>query len=96
MASLPNPERTLIGGSLEISRMVSGLWQLAGGHHDEKIDIEIAARAMQPLHVVPLFSSSLLIDVIDLTLAWTASTWQTTTEMLVSGRLFLINEIRHS
>lgn len=44
----PKPERTTIGGSLDISRMVSGLWQLAGGH-DEKIDLAVAAKAMEPL-----------------------------------------------
>lgn len=42
------PERTLIGGSLEIPRMVSGLWQLAGGH-DQNVDVEAAAKAMEPL-----------------------------------------------
>ncbi|KAF5869295.1 putative endoribonuclease l-psp protein [Botrytis fragariae] len=42
------PERTLIGGSLDIPRMVSGLWQLAGGH-DQNVDVEAAAKAMEPL-----------------------------------------------
>lgn len=42
------PERTVIGGSLEIPRMISGLWQLAGGH-DQNIDVELAAKAMEPL-----------------------------------------------
>ncbi|KUJ06925.1 Aldo/keto reductase [Mollisia scopiformis] len=46
--SLPKPERTLIGGSLEIPRMVSGLWQLAGGH-DEHIDFAVAVKAMDSL-----------------------------------------------
>ena len=42
------PERTTIGGSLEIPRMISGLWQLAGGH-DEQVDIPSAAEAMNSL-----------------------------------------------
>lgn len=42
------PERTIIGGSLDIPRMVSGLWQLAGGH-DQNVDVEAAAKAMEPL-----------------------------------------------
>lgn len=44
----PRPERTVIGGDLEIPRMVSGLWQLAGGH-DPGVDIAAAANAMDPL-----------------------------------------------
>ncbi|RDW80111.1 putative endoribonuclease l-psp protein [Coleophoma cylindrospora] len=48
MATLPQPERTFIAKSLEIPRMISGLWQLAGGH-DEKVDIAAAADAMNPL-----------------------------------------------
>ncbi|KAH8674278.1 NADP-dependent oxidoreductase domain-containing protein [Xylariales sp. PMI_506] len=39
------PERTTIGGSLEISRMINGLWQLAGGH-DKDVDIATAAGVM--------------------------------------------------
>ncbi|KAI8633887.1 Aldo/keto reductase [Xylariaceae sp. FL1651] len=42
------PERTTIGGTTSIPRMISGLWQLAGGH-DETIDIKAAAQAMEPL-----------------------------------------------
>ncbi|KAM3087390.1 hypothetical protein ACMFMG_001485 [Clarireedia jacksonii] len=42
------PERTIIGGSLEIPRMINGLWQLAGGH-DQNIDVTAAASAMEPL-----------------------------------------------
>lgn len=42
------PERAKIGGSLEISRMVNGLWQLAGGH-DKEIDISNASKSMDPL-----------------------------------------------
>ena len=42
------PERTTIGGSLNIPRMISGLWQLAGGH-DQNVDVEAAAKAMEPL-----------------------------------------------
>jgi hypothetical protein len=41
-------ERTTIGGSLEIPRMLNGLWQLAGGH-DKDVNIESAALAMDPL-----------------------------------------------
>jgi hypothetical protein len=44
----PKPERTTIGGSLEIPRMINGLWQLAGGH-DQDVDITTAAGAMEPL-----------------------------------------------
>jgi len=46
----PKPERAVIGKNLEIPRMISGLWQLAGGH-DEKVDIASAAEAMDPLWV---------------------------------------------
>ncbi|KAI0474476.1 NADP-dependent oxidoreductase domain-containing protein [Xylaria cf. heliscus] len=42
------PERTTIGGDTSIPRMISGLWQLAGGH-DQRVDIDAAARAMEPL-----------------------------------------------
>ncbi|KAI8948445.1 NADP-dependent oxidoreductase domain-containing protein [Xylaria longipes] len=50
MESLPSIglEQTIIGGDTSIPRMISGLWQLAGGH-DERVDIEAAAQAMQPL-----------------------------------------------
>ncbi|KAF3017110.1 hypothetical protein E8E14_008941 [Neopestalotiopsis sp. 37M] len=41
-------ERTLIGGSLEIPRMVNGLWQLAGGH-DKDVNIASASDAMNNL-----------------------------------------------
>jgi predicted oxidoreductase len=41
-------ERITIGGVTSIPRIISGLWQLAGGH-DEKVDIDAAARAMNPL-----------------------------------------------
>ncbi|KAH9998899.1 NADP-dependent oxidoreductase domain-containing protein [Xylariaceae sp. FL0662B] len=44
----PKPERTLLGGDVEIPRMVSGLWQLAGGH-DQNMDIITAAKAIAPL-----------------------------------------------
>ncbi|KAI1273785.1 Aldo/keto reductase [Xylaria sp. FL0933] len=39
------PERTTIGGDTSIPRIISGLWQLAG----VEIDIDAAARAMEPL-----------------------------------------------
>ncbi|KAH8198028.1 hypothetical protein TruAng_007803 [Truncatella angustata] len=42
------PERTTVGGTLEIPRMINGLWQLAGGH-DKNIDIAIATSFMEPL-----------------------------------------------
>jgi hypothetical protein len=45
---IPTPERTVIGGSLEIPRIISGLWQLAGGH-DDHVDFEIATTAMDSL-----------------------------------------------
>lgn len=41
-------ERTMIGGSLEIPRMIHGLWQLAGGH-DKDVIIPSAAAGMTPL-----------------------------------------------
>ena len=46
MASITvQPQRTIIGGSLEISRMINGLWQLAGGH-DKVVDITNASATM--------------------------------------------------
>ncbi|OKL59899.1 hypothetical protein UA08_04537 [Talaromyces atroroseus] len=39
------PERAVIGGSLEISRMINGLWQLAGGH-DKHTDMAMAVNVM--------------------------------------------------
>ncbi|KAI1123717.1 NADP-dependent oxidoreductase domain-containing protein [Nemania abortiva] len=42
------PDRITIGGDTSIPRMISGLWQLAGGH-DEKVDIGAAANAMERL-----------------------------------------------
>lgn len=42
------PERTAIGGSLEIPRMLNGLWQLAGGH-DQDVNIANASAAMDSL-----------------------------------------------
>ncbi|KAK2002204.1 endoribonuclease L-PSP [Colletotrichum falcatum] len=44
----PRVERTTIAGSLEIPRMIHGLWQLAGGH-DRDVDVAAAAEAMGPL-----------------------------------------------
>jgi hypothetical protein len=43
-----HPERTMIGGSLEIPRMINGLWQLSGGH-DKSVDIPNALKMMDPL-----------------------------------------------
>lgn len=49
MASRTVPsEKTTIGGSLEIPRMINGLWQLAGGH-DKDIDIVLASEHLIPL-----------------------------------------------
>lgn len=42
------PERTTVGGSLEIPRILNGLWQLAGGH-DKDVDIAKASAAMDAL-----------------------------------------------
>ncbi|KAK1980996.1 endoribonuclease L-PSP [Colletotrichum cereale] len=44
----PRVERTTIAGSVEIPRMLNGLWQLAGGH-DRDVDVAAAAEAMGPL-----------------------------------------------
>ncbi|KAL0943398.1 endoribonuclease L-PSP [Colletotrichum truncatum] len=44
----PKVERTTIAGSIEIPRILNGLWQLAGGH-DRDIDVAIAAEGMAPL-----------------------------------------------
>lgn len=41
-------EKTLIGGSLEIPRMVNGLWQLSGGH-DAEVNISSASNTMDGL-----------------------------------------------
>jgi hypothetical protein len=50
MGSIPKivPERVMIGGSIEIPRMISGLWQLAGGH-DKDISIKEASKAIDSL-----------------------------------------------
>jgi hypothetical protein len=48
LKGIPGPEKAIIGKTLEIPRMISGLWQLAGGH-DEKVDIPSAAKAMDSL-----------------------------------------------
>ncbi|KAL4968171.1 NADP-dependent oxidoreductase domain-containing protein [Aspergillus stella-maris] len=45
---LPIPERTTIAGDIEVPHIISGLWQLAGGH-DAHVNIETAAAAMNPL-----------------------------------------------
>ncbi|KAL4796583.1 NADP-dependent oxidoreductase domain-containing protein [Aspergillus venezuelensis] len=45
---LRTPERRIIAGGIEIPRMISGLWQLAGGHNAD-VSIEAAAAAMNPL-----------------------------------------------
>lgn len=45
------PERTTIAGSLEMPRMLNGLWQpLAGGHDDQHVvDMANASDAMDAL-----------------------------------------------
>lgn len=56
--SIDRPERTVIGGSLEISRMINGLWQRAGGH-DQNTDMEEAVNVMDDTQVhEPLRKSS--------------------------------------
>jgi hypothetical protein len=47
-STLAQPERTTSGGSLEIPRMINGLWQLAGGH-DKSVDIANASKIMDLL-----------------------------------------------
>ncbi len=47
-AGLRTPERVTIAGTLEIPRMINGLWQLAGGH-DQNVEIQSAVVAMEPL-----------------------------------------------
>lgn len=46
LSSVVLPEQTIIGEDTSIPRIISGLWQLAGGH-DEKVDIDAAARTME-------------------------------------------------
>jgi hypothetical protein len=43
-----HPERTTIGGSLEIPRIINGLWQLAGGH-EKSVDISNSSNFIDPL-----------------------------------------------
>ena len=47
-AGFPAPERVTLAGTLEIPRMINGLWQLAGGH-DQDAEIQSAVVAMEPL-----------------------------------------------
>lgn len=42
------PERVVIGGTIEIPRILNGLWQLAGGH-DKDVSVTSAAQAMDAL-----------------------------------------------
>lgn len=49
------PERITIAGSLEIPRIVNGLWQLAGGH-DKDVDIAYASGFINTLYVSCLLS----------------------------------------
>ncbi|KAJ2978513.1 hypothetical protein NUW58_g7468 [Xylaria curta] len=50
MNALPSvgPGQTTIGGDTSIPRMISGLWQLAGGHYG-KVDLDAAAHVMERL-----------------------------------------------
>lgn len=61
MAKFSEPEQAIIGSELAIPRMISGLWQLAGGH-DEKVDIGEAAEAMNPLYVSIICHQKLTTD----------------------------------
>lgn len=54
--ALPKVERTNIAGTIEIPRILNGLWQLAGGH-DQNIDVAAAADAMKPLYKMLYYSS---------------------------------------
>ena len=47
--ALPQPENTVIGGDLKIPRMITGLWQLAGGHERDG-SFEVATTAMDALY----------------------------------------------
>jgi aryl-alcohol dehydrogenase-like predicted oxidoreductase/enamine deaminase RidA (YjgF/YER057c/UK114 family) len=62
MASIPRPERRKLAADLEISRVVTGLWQIAdmerGGR---RLDLDTSARAMQP-YVEAGFSSFDMAD----------------------------------
>lgn len=49
--AMPKVERTTIAGSIEIPRILNGLWQLAGGH-DQDINVAVAADAMKPLYEI--------------------------------------------
>ena len=42
------PERVLLGGSIEICRVINGLWQLAGGH-DQEVNLQGAAEVMDDM-----------------------------------------------
>ncbi|KAL2882233.1 hypothetical protein SGCOL_002502 [Colletotrichum sp. CLE4] len=59
--ALPNVERTTIAGSIEIPRILNGLWQLAGGH-DQNIDVAAAADAMKPLYEIRTVVSKAFVD----------------------------------
>jgi hypothetical protein len=48
--NIDRPERTVIGGSLEISRMINGLWQRAGGH-DQNTEMDEAVNVMEHTQV---------------------------------------------
>ncbi|KAI1344658.1 NADP-dependent oxidoreductase domain-containing protein [Xylariaceae sp. FL0016] len=47
-ANPPNLETTTIGGVTDVPRLISGLWQLAGGH-DTNVNVDDAAKCMDPL-----------------------------------------------
>lgn len=58
---LLRPEKTIIAGSVEVPRMINGLWQLAGGH-DKNVDCSIPTEAMDKLSVVTFFKIRDIFD----------------------------------
>ena len=49
MASIPRPERRALAPDLDVSRIVTGLWQVADMERDgRRLDLDAAARAMAP------------------------------------------------
>ena len=49
MVSIPRPERRALAPDLDVSRLVTGLWQVADMERDgRRLDLDTAARAMAP------------------------------------------------
>jgi aryl-alcohol dehydrogenase-like predicted oxidoreductase/enamine deaminase RidA (YjgF/YER057c/UK114 family) len=49
MASIPRPDRWRLAPDLDVSRIVTGLWQVADMERDgRQLDVEAASRAMEP------------------------------------------------